>query len=222
MEVFHIRKYGRFSLSEIRLFLELEAVPGTDTGVPDTGDPKRGKRQTGPQNPGDWSRPWSAARDRSRKEESSSRGTPPNSKTEPMGYITKVQATSDPGQPSMKKWYDHRKTKRKQRAARELDSGQLPSGRIKNSRLIKASRSRTHRKSLTGLDGAGVGVMNQVPGFAAFHVWRSRGPRCALGCTWVLGIGMFRLMLPAQDPDLRVPDKGTLRVPARRNPEFGP
>ncbi|KAF2567574.1 hypothetical protein F2Q68_00025646 [Brassica cretica] len=30
------------------------------------------------------------------------------------------------------------------------------------------------RKSLTGLDGAGVGVMTQVPGFAAFHVWRSR------------------------------------------------
>ena len=30
------------------------------------------------------------------------------------------------------------------------------------------------RKSLTGLEGAGVGVMTQVPGFAAFHVWRSR------------------------------------------------
>ncbi|KAF3497711.1 hypothetical protein DY000_02053554 [Brassica cretica] len=30
------------------------------------------------------------------------------------------------------------------------------------------------RKSLTGLEGAGVGVMNQVPCFAASHVWRSR------------------------------------------------
>ncbi|KAF2538273.1 hypothetical protein F2Q68_00021177 [Brassica cretica] len=30
------------------------------------------------------------------------------------------------------------------------------------------------RKSLTGLEGAGVGVMTQVQGFAAFHVWRSR------------------------------------------------
>ncbi|KAF2570817.1 hypothetical protein F2Q70_00004311 [Brassica cretica] len=30
------------------------------------------------------------------------------------------------------------------------------------------------RKSLTCLEGAGVGVMTQVPGFAAFHVWRSR------------------------------------------------
>ncbi|KAF2609952.1 hypothetical protein F2Q70_00011478 [Brassica cretica] len=51
------------------------------------------------------------------------------------------------------------------------------------------------RKSLTGLKGAGVGVMTQVPGFAAFHVLKSRvfftcilwGPRCALGCTGVLG-----------------------------------
>ncbi|KAF2570049.1 hypothetical protein F2Q70_00003587 [Brassica cretica] len=32
MEVFHIQKYGRFSLSAICHFLELEAVPGTDTG----------------------------------------------------------------------------------------------------------------------------------------------------------------------------------------------
>ncbi|KAF3532891.1 hypothetical protein DY000_02039504 [Brassica cretica] len=30
------------------------------------------------------------------------------------------------------------------------------------------------RKSLAGLEGAGVGVMTQVPGFAAFHVWRRR------------------------------------------------
>ncbi|KAF3515059.1 hypothetical protein F2Q69_00006807 [Brassica cretica] len=29
-------------------------------------------------------------------------------------------------------------------------------------------------KSPTGLEGAGVGVITQVPGFAAFHVWRSR------------------------------------------------
>ncbi|KAF3539487.1 hypothetical protein F2Q69_00022382 [Brassica cretica] len=29
-------------------------------------------------------------------------------------------------------------------------------------------------KTTTGLEGAGVGVMTQVPGFAAFHVWRSR------------------------------------------------
>ncbi|WZZ70840.1 hypothetical protein YC2023_082210 [Brassica napus] len=31
------------------------------------------------------------------------------------------------------------------------------------------------RKSLTGLEGAGVGVMTQVPCFAAFHVWRTKG-----------------------------------------------
>ncbi|KAF3565747.1 hypothetical protein DY000_02016268 [Brassica cretica] len=30
-----------------------------------------------------------------------------------------------------------------------------------------------YRKSLTGLEGAGMGVMTQVPGFAAFHIWRS-------------------------------------------------
>ncbi|KAF2571616.1 hypothetical protein F2Q70_00004320 [Brassica cretica] len=29
------------------------------------------------------------------------------------------------------------------------------------------------RKSLTDLEGAGMGVMTQVPGFAAFHIWRS-------------------------------------------------
>ncbi|KAF3565514.1 hypothetical protein DY000_02016260 [Brassica cretica] len=39
------------------------------------------------------------------------------------------------------------------------------------------------RKSLTCLEGAGVGVMTQVPGFAAFHVWRSR----VLIAPWVLG-----------------------------------
>ncbi|KAF3492602.1 hypothetical protein DY000_02052876 [Brassica cretica] len=54
------------------------------------------------------------------------------------------------------------------------------------------------RKSLTGLEGAGVGVVTQVPGLRCFpprsvliHVlftlvlW---GPRCALGCTGVLGL----------------------------------
>ncbi|KAF3492607.1 hypothetical protein DY000_02052871 [Brassica cretica] len=53
------------------------------------------------------------------------------------------------------------------------------------------------RKSLTGLEGAGVGVVTQVPGLRSFpprsiliHVlftlvlW---GPRCALGCTGVSG-----------------------------------
>ena len=40
MEVFHIRKYGRFPLSVICLFLELEAVPGANTGVLDIGDPE--------------------------------------------------------------------------------------------------------------------------------------------------------------------------------------
>ncbi|KAF3606669.1 hypothetical protein DY000_02048809 [Brassica cretica] len=49
----------------------------------------------------------------------------------------------------------------------------------------------TLRKSLTCLEGAGVGVMTQVPGFAAFHFWIIRdyeGPRCALGCIGVLGL----------------------------------
>ncbi|KAF2552159.1 hypothetical protein F2Q68_00033867 [Brassica cretica] len=43
------------------------------------------------QYPDYWSRPRSTARDRSKKEESSSRGTHPNSKTEPTGYIRKVK-----------------------------------------------------------------------------------------------------------------------------------
>ena len=30
------------------------------------------------------------------------------------------------------------------------------------------------RKSLTGLEGAGVSVMTQVQAYAAFHVWRSK------------------------------------------------
>ncbi|KAF3559204.1 hypothetical protein F2Q69_00012935 [Brassica cretica] len=51
------------------------------------------------------------------------------------------------------------------------------------------------RISLTSLEGAGVGVMTQVPGFAASHVWLSRDyerPRCALGCTGVLGLARIR------------------------------
>ncbi|KAF3508995.1 hypothetical protein F2Q69_00006449 [Brassica cretica] len=31
-----------------------------------------------------------------------------------------------------------------------------------------------YKKSLTGLEGAGVGVMTQVPGFTAFHIWRRK------------------------------------------------
>ncbi|KAF3564339.1 hypothetical protein DY000_02014975 [Brassica cretica] len=46
------------------------------------------------------------------------------------------------------------------------------------------------RKSLTGLEGAGVGVMTQVPGLRCFprtfHIG-TLGPRCALGRTEVLG-----------------------------------
>ncbi|KAF3506947.1 hypothetical protein F2Q69_00006014 [Brassica cretica] len=53
--------------------------------------------------------------------------------------------------------------------------------------VLHLPRQDYYRKSLTGLEDAGVGVMTQVPGFAAFHVWRTRGPRCALGCTGVLG-----------------------------------
>ncbi|KAF3557006.1 hypothetical protein F2Q69_00013400 [Brassica cretica] len=53
-----------------------------------------------------------------------------------------------------------------------------------------------YRKSLTGLEGAGVGVMTQVPGFRCFPRLEKQdlvftlvlwGPRCALGCTAVLG-----------------------------------
>ncbi|WZZ27669.1 hypothetical protein YC2023_011070 [Brassica napus] len=40
--------------------------------------------------------------------------------------------------------------------------------------VLRLPRQDYSRKSLTGLEGAGVGVMTQVPGFAAFHVWRSR------------------------------------------------
>ncbi|KAF3565607.1 hypothetical protein DY000_02015799 [Brassica cretica] len=52
------------------------------------------------------------------------------------------------------------------------------------------------RKSLTGLEGAGVDVMTQVPGLRYFLRLEKQdldcsmyftGPRCALGCTWVLG-----------------------------------
>ena len=38
MEVFHIRKYGRFTLSEICHFLEQRVVPWTDPWVPGSGD----------------------------------------------------------------------------------------------------------------------------------------------------------------------------------------
>ncbi|KAF2573713.1 hypothetical protein F2Q70_00004250 [Brassica cretica] len=54
-----------------------------------------------------------------------------------------------------------------------------------------------YRKSLTCLEGAGVGVMTQVPGLRCFPPHRFLiqvlftlvllGPRCALGCTEVLG-----------------------------------
>ncbi|KAF3502338.1 hypothetical protein F2Q69_00042264 [Brassica cretica] len=53
-----------------------------------------------------------------------------------------------------------------------------------------------YRKSLTGLEGAGVGVMTQVPGLRCFPRLEKQnlvftlvlwGPRCALGCTAVLG-----------------------------------
>ncbi|KAF3602098.1 hypothetical protein F2Q69_00036368 [Brassica cretica] len=40
--------------------------------------------------------------------------------------------------------------------------------------VLRLPRQDYSRKSLTGLEGAGVGVMTQVPGFAAFHVWRSK------------------------------------------------
>ncbi|KAF3549819.1 hypothetical protein DY000_02007118 [Brassica cretica] len=36
--------------------------------------------------------------------------------------------------------------------------------------VLRLSRKDYYRKSLTGLEGAGVGVMTQVPGFASFHV----------------------------------------------------
>ena len=38
MEVFHIRKYVRFSLSEICHFVKKWVVPGTDPWVPGNGD----------------------------------------------------------------------------------------------------------------------------------------------------------------------------------------
>ncbi|KAF3501700.1 hypothetical protein F2Q69_00042177 [Brassica cretica] len=39
--------------------------------------------------------------------------------------------------------------------------------------VLRLPRQGYYRKSLTGLEGACVGVMTQVPGFAAFHVGRS-------------------------------------------------
>ncbi|KAF2589189.1 hypothetical protein F2Q70_00038515 [Brassica cretica] len=38
--------------------------------------------------------------------------------------------------------------------------------------VLRLPRQDYYRKSLTCLEGAGVGVRTQVPGFAAFHVWR--------------------------------------------------
>ncbi|KAF3547560.1 hypothetical protein DY000_02006758 [Brassica cretica] len=40
--------------------------------------------------------------------------------------------------------------------------------------VLRLPRQDYYRKYLTGLEGAGVGVMTHVLGFAAFHVWRSR------------------------------------------------
>ncbi|KAF2534686.1 hypothetical protein F2Q70_00030022 [Brassica cretica] len=40
-KLFHIRKYGRFSLSEVFHFLEVSSVPGTELGVPSSGDLER-------------------------------------------------------------------------------------------------------------------------------------------------------------------------------------
>ncbi|KAF3536204.1 hypothetical protein F2Q69_00023033 [Brassica cretica] len=65
------------------------------------------------------------------------------------------------------------------------------------------------RKSLTGLEGAGVGVMTQVPGLRYFPRLEKQdldcsqyftGPRCALGCTGVLSSfdNILRLALPVQ------------------------
>ncbi|KAF3541264.1 hypothetical protein F2Q69_00023575 [Brassica cretica] len=41
VKLFHIRKYGRFSLSEVFHFLEGSSVPGTELGVPSSGDLER-------------------------------------------------------------------------------------------------------------------------------------------------------------------------------------
>ncbi|KAF2584777.1 hypothetical protein F2Q70_00035786 [Brassica cretica] len=53
-------------------------------------------------------------------------------------------------------------------------------------------------KTTTGLEGAGVGVMTQVPGFAAFHVWISRDyetlrPLFSRASPWVLWFQSRRL-----------------------------
>ncbi|KAF2586056.1 hypothetical protein F2Q70_00036163 [Brassica cretica] len=57
-------------------------------------------------------------------------------------------------------------------------------------------------KSLTCLEGAGVGVMTQVPGFAAFHVWRSR----------VLIAPCFQVVLTAYS-GLRIPIPALCLIP---------
>ncbi|WZY72289.1 hypothetical protein YC2023_004529 [Brassica napus] len=41
VKLFHIRKYGRFSLSEVFHFLEGSSVPGTELRVPSSGDLER-------------------------------------------------------------------------------------------------------------------------------------------------------------------------------------
>ncbi|KAF3604053.1 hypothetical protein F2Q69_00035063 [Brassica cretica] len=68
--------------------------------------------------------------------------------------------------------------------------------------VLLLPRQEYYWKSLTCLEGVGMGVMTQVPGLASFHVWISRdyerfntatftcgslGTRCALGFTGVLG-----------------------------------
>ncbi|KAF3558391.1 hypothetical protein F2Q69_00014127 [Brassica cretica] len=63
--------------------------------------------------------------------------------------------------------------------------------------VLRLPRQDYYRKSLTGFEGAGVGVMTQVPGLCCFPprsvliqvlftlvLW---GPQCVLGCTGVLG-----------------------------------
>ncbi|WZZ27668.1 hypothetical protein YC2023_011069 [Brassica napus] len=81
----------------------------------------------------------------------------------------------------------------------EPGSSSRPGGTV-----LRLPRQDYSRKSLTGLEGAGVGVMTQVPGFAAFHVWRTRSVRlhrvlcvCTYASCVVAGIDMFRTMLPA-------------------------
>ncbi|KAF3561457.1 hypothetical protein DY000_02014917 [Brassica cretica] len=62
--------------------------------------------------------------------------------------------------------------------------------------VLRLPRQDYYRKSLTSLKGAGVGVVTQVPGLRCFPRLEKQdiycslcftGPRCALGCTRVLG-----------------------------------